>query len=225
MAAALVDLLEITIQPIYQLRSYSISIGAGGQGCLGDLQGYGGGNPSNPGPYPVMPTPGSNTTFGPTPVGTIVAYGGGRGGKTLGSNPAPQVYGPPIPNNTAFNAWYRGEPGGSGGGSAHNPPSRPFPTNAPPYGQPGRTPTSTGYGYPSPNQQGYPGGSTYTHPNPDASDAFTGGGGGGAGGSAVIISEKAFGTLLVVVVDRVELIQNSPALLSNKLEFLQTSLM
>ena len=172
-------------------KSYTVSIGAGGQGCLADIQGFGGGNPSNPGPYPVMPTPGSNTSFGPTPVGTIVAYGGGRGGKTLGSNPAPTGYGPPIPNNTAFNAWYRGEPGGSGGGSAHNPPSRPFPTNAPPYGQPGRTPTSTGYGYPSPNQQGYPGGSTFTHPNPNASDAFTGGGGGGAGGSGGNISRRS----------------------------------
>ena len=169
-------------------KNYTISIGAGGQGCLGDISGFGGGAPSNPGPYPVMPTPGGNTSFGPTPVGTIVAYGGGRGGKTLQGQP--QMYGPPIPGVSAFNAWYRGEPGGSGGGSAHNPPSRPWPGNRPGYG-PGRTPTSTGYAYPSPNQQGYPGGSTYTYPNPDMVDAITGGGGGGAGGSGGNISRRS----------------------------------
>ena len=169
-------------------KNYTISIGAGGQGCLGDISGFGGEAPSNPGPYPVMPTPGGNTSFGPTPVGTIVAYGGGRGGKTLQGQP--QMYGPPIPGVSAFNAWYRGEPGGSGGGSAHNPPSRPWPGNRPGYG-PGRTPTSTGYAYPSPNQQGYPGGSTYTFPNPDMVDAITGGGGGGAGGSGGNISRRS----------------------------------
>ena len=169
-------------------KNYTISIGAGGQGCLGDISGFGGEAPSNPGPYPVMPTPGGNTSFGPTPVGTIVAYGGGRGGKTLQGQP--QMYGPPIPGVSAFNAWYRGEPGGSGGGSAHNPPSRPWPGNRPGYG-PGRTPTSTGYAYPSPNQQGYPGGSTYTYPNPDMVDAITGGGGGGAGGSGGNISRRS----------------------------------
>lgn len=172
-------------------KSYTVSIGAGGQGCLADIQGFGGGAPSNPGPYPVMPAPGSNSTFGPTPVGTIVAYGGGRGGRTLGSNPAPTGYGPPIPSIPAFNNWYRGQPGGSGGGSAHNPPSRPFPTNSPPNG-PGRTPVATGYAYPSPNQQGYPGGSTTTFPNPNQPDAITGGGGGGAGGQGGNVSFRSY---------------------------------
>ena len=164
-------------------RSYTIAIGAGGQGCLGDIQGFGGGNPSNPGPFPVMPAPGSNTSFGPTPVGTVVAYGGGRGGKTIDGRPAPSFYGPPIPGAPAYNAHYRGQPGGSGGGSAFNPNNRPWSSNSPPNGGPGRTPIATGYAYPSPNQQGYPGGSTFTWPNPNSSDGVTGGGGGGAGGS------------------------------------------
>ena len=172
-------------------RTYSISIGAGGQGCLGDIQGFGGGAPSNPGPFPVMPTPGSNTTFGPTPVGTIVAYGGGRGGKTIAGQPSGGFYGPSIPGTPSYNAWYRGEPGGSGGGSSVNPPSRPFPTNSPPQG-PGRSPVATGYAYPSPNQQGYPGGSTFTMPNPNAPDSMTGGGGGGAGNRGGDVSFRSY---------------------------------
>ena len=79
-------------------KNYNVTIGGGGSGCWswpGGLESNispGNGNVMGnfPGPWPtnqnylanysVVPTSGNNSSFGPTPVGTIIAYGGGAGG-------------------------------------------------------------------------------------------------------------------------------------------------
>tara|TARA_Y100000004_G_scaffold86341_1_gene96843 strand:- start:1042 stop:2883 length:1842 start_codon:yes stop_codon:yes gene_type:complete len=77
-------------------KNYNVTIGGGGSGCWSWPGGLnsdispGSGDPMGnfPGPwnpaylanYSVTPTSGNNSSFGPTPVGTIVAYGGGAGG-------------------------------------------------------------------------------------------------------------------------------------------------
>lgn len=78
-------------------KQYTITIGGGGSGTWswpGGINAQGPGSPipenmqgyfvNPPGtstsPFTVVPTSGNNSTFGPTPVGTITAHGGGAGG-------------------------------------------------------------------------------------------------------------------------------------------------
>ena len=187
-------------------KNYTIQIGAGGPGTyatgLGTDQTY---NPAIPapyqpqykysGPWPVRSAPGSNSSIGPTPVGTIVAYGGGRAGyhRQFGTpspyfpQPTIQYQGPQYPNQASPTHFQVGAPGGSGGGATYS--QSVSPTN--PTGR--DVQGGQGYAYPSPNQQGYPGGRTYCNPAhytpsipPDnqsvmPTDVSVGGGGGGAG--------------------------------------------
>ncbi len=181
--------------------SYTITIGAGGPGTFNNPNGTTSPPtlpPNNPGggPWPIIAQPGSNSTFGPTPVGTIVAYGGGRGG--LG-----RQYGYPLPayeRNSSVNQstptfYLAGASGGSGGGGSYDPTSPWGPPTSPPGYNP---PTFNGSGifggqaisYPSPNAQGNPGGSTSVYPSQRWSGStYLGGGGGGAGGAGGNVRE------------------------------------
>ncbi len=154
--------------------NYSISIGAGGQGTF-DNPGGTNAPPTQPptGQWPQLASSGSNSSFGPTPVGTIIAYGGGKAGQAhYGSSFPSYTY--PVPSSAPN---YFGTPGGSGGGGTVNSPPATYPTSSPTRRHPG----GTGRSYPSPNQQGYPGGQAGTMPG--FSGTQPGGGGGGAGGS------------------------------------------
>ena len=154
--------------------TYSVSIGAGGQASFDNPGGTNSPHPPTGGPgsgtWPQQASNGSNSSFGPTPVGTIIAYGGGKAGQAQ--------YGIPYPSYTySYNSPnYHGSPGGSGGGGTVNGTSS-YPTS----GSTRRHPGGTGRSYPSPNQQGYPGGDAGTNPNYTGTQP--GGGGGGAGGS------------------------------------------
>ena len=155
--------------------NYTVSIGAGGQAAFDNPGGTNSPYPPTGGPggapWPQQASSGSNSSFGPTPVGTIIAYGGGKAGQAHFGTPYPSyTYPVPSPN-------YFGSPGGSGGGGTCNGPSRSYPNSSPTRRHPG----GTGRSYPSPNQQGYPGGDAGTYPN--FTGTQPGGGGGGAGGS------------------------------------------
>ena len=155
--------------------NYSISIGAGGPGVFNNPGGTNAPPTSSPtGPWPVLANPGSDSTFGPTPVGTITAKGGGRGGRyAFYGNPGPS-YEYPGPQTSTY---IFGVPGGSGGGAGFHPVSNPS-------GGP-NNPGGSGFSYPSPNQQGYPGGNNFspTQPYPTSKAGAGGGGAGGAGGT------------------------------------------
>lgn len=116
--------------------------------------------------------PGSDSSVGPTPVGTITAYGGGAAGDGY------HTYEPFTPTNIPD---HHGKPGGSGGGGSK---ARPYPQGTTPSdnipGQPYR-PGGDALGYPGPAQQGYPGGFTYNYPYPYNDQSRGSGGGGGAG--------------------------------------------
>ncbi len=212
-------------------KNYTISIGSGGSGCWNWPTGTSGappttpanGNNPSPAAYTVIPSPGGNSSFGPTPVGTVIAYGGGACGHgsargTMTPSPGNPYNGQPrrlfwsdtnIPTNmpqpsnpnyqpspltpapssgpyptiswaeNQFNTG--GAPGGSGGG----------------HSTPGWTPQylyqqtyarisvagCNGASYPSPNQQGYPGGPLYMNGPSSIQGAASGSGGGGAGGT------------------------------------------
>ena len=213
------------------LGNYTVTIGSGGSGTWNWPSGVDNAPPTtpnngtspSPAPYTVVPSPGGESTFGPTPVGTIIAYGGGCGGHgAIRGNQPPSPGSPPsnpyrlywnspgnssthpapsnpsytfvpIPNSPNGNpiSFSRpdinnpcgGRPGGSGGGhsSMGDPPGY-YPT----VGNTRLTYSgSTGTSYPSPNQQGYPGGPFYLDGSPPASQPgrCRGSGGGGAGGS------------------------------------------
>ena len=200
-------------------KNYTISIGAGGQGTYSSSMGTDGTyNPSipgpaqpqyanNSGPWPARSQPGTNTTFGPTPVGTIVAYGGGRAGYSLTfGNPSPYHPQPTIqynassyPDQSSPTHYQAGAPGGSGGGATYDQ------RNPPTYNPSDRdVQGGQGYAYPSPNQQGYPGGRTYCEPAhysptipPDNQSKMppavaVAGGGGGAGGSGNPVTNSPY---------------------------------
>lgn len=117
--------------------------------------------------------PGSDSSIGPTPVGTITAYGGGAAGHGMHNQGTPQT-----PNVIPD---HHGKPGGSGGGGSK---ARPYPQGSNPSeaipSQPYR-PGGDALGYPGPAQQGYPGGFTYNYPYPYNDQSRGSGGGGGAG--------------------------------------------
>jgi hypothetical protein len=162
--------------------TYSISIGAGGQGAFSNPGGTNSPHPtsSNPAPWPQMNSNGSNSSFGPTPLGTIIAYGGGKAGIAHYGYPTPS-YTYPVPGSQV--PLYYGSPGGSGGGGTVNSSPATYPTSSPTRRHPG----GVGRSYPSPNQQGYPGGSAGTKPGFNGTNP--GGGGGGAGGAGASQSQ------------------------------------
>lgn len=108
---------------------------------------------SGPGGSTYVYPPSSPTSF----LGNITAIGGGSGNATDGGT---------------------GNPGGSGGGNFGYPTCNPvFAGISPPACTGG-----TGYNYPGPLQQGYPGGDGFRGPNVNNYFPRNGGGGGGAGG-------------------------------------------
>ena len=162
---------------------YTVTIGSGGSGTFTNPGGTDAPPTASPsGTWPVINEPGQNSSFGPSPVGTIIAYGGGRAGRPLFyGNPTPSY---PYPANP-YNTYFAGQPGGSGGGASENGPTSPSPTIVPPSGIPG----GVGFSYPSPNQQGRPGGNTFGVPSPiPITSSPAGGGGGGAGGNGGTVS-------------------------------------
>jgi hypothetical protein len=184
--------------------SYTVTIGAGGPGTFNNPGGTTApptNTPSTPGTWPVQASPGQNSSFGPTPVGTIVAYGGGRGG--LGREfgyPSPSYQRPSQQNQSTPTYHQAGQPGGSGGGGTYGV-SSPW---SPPSYNPGYASSPNpnsgnfagifagqGVSYPSPNQQGYPGGTTSVNPSPKwGGSTYMGGGGGGAGGSGGTVTNS-----------------------------------
>ena len=200
--------------------NYTVTIGSGGSGTFNNPLGTDGppAIPFNqPGAWIVYPQNGQNSSFGPSPVGTIIAYGGGAGGSggtregptssaqwsTYWYNQNSSGFAPPpahtwtptpvgySPNPTApLGILYSmnnlqwvggGAPGGSGGGTAGA-------SSQPPnyyYSQVNYTRITVsgapGTAYPSPTQQGYPGGTYSTSYSPGY--YATGSGGGGAAGS------------------------------------------
>jgi len=148
--------------------------GGGGGGPQGGLGGGGAGGLIYTSNYPVTPGNTITVTIGAGGIGatsstlvggaggnstisagtTITAVGGGQGGAAF--SPVPQY---------PLSAGY---PGGSGGGGS----------TVNEFGKAG----GSGYGYPSPAQQGYPGGSSNPAPTGYGSNG-AGGGGGGAGGT------------------------------------------
>lgn len=158
--------------------NYTVTIGSGGSGTFDNPNGINGGPPNPNAPYSVVCTNGQNSSFGPTPVGTIVAYGGGRGGHyQYSGNPGPSYYRPanPVAGN------YNGQPGGSGGGGSAVESS--VPGYDPTPGPSNIASGGNGFAYPSPNQQGYPGGQTSRYISPTYSPTTLGGAGGGGAGS------------------------------------------
>lgn len=146
----------------FDVGELTVTIGAGGNGTYT--------RPTNP--TFVVSSDGNDSTLGPTPVGTITAYGGGRGGIDF--------YGYPISTyrypNTDMTPR-QGNPGGSGGGASRQ---------GPPWGPTGTLiyiPGGDALGYPSPADQGYPGGRTIKRQFNTNEISFCGGGGGGAGGA------------------------------------------
>jgi hypothetical protein len=211
-------------------KNYTISIGSGGSGCWNWPTGISGAPPTTPSQgrspspavYTVIPSPGGNSTFGPTPVGTVIAYGGGAGGHgSIRGNqppspgdpsqapyrlqwwdtnvpssmpqpshpnwsPAPL---PPSPSSSPYPTtnWNDnqlntgGAPGGSGGGHSI---SAYYPGYLYDYTYTRINITGcSGASYPSPNQQGYPGGPVYMNGQSSMYGAGSGSGGGGAGGA------------------------------------------
>lgn len=144
----------------------TVTIGAGGNGVYYRQPQ---GNPSF-----VQVTDGNDSTIGPTPVGTITAYGGGRAGIDYTGTPAPSY----IISQTNMTPR-QGNPGGSGGGATKNGPP------APPTGYTVELiPGGDAVGYPSPAAQGYPGGYTIRSNKPSIDGLSWGGGGGGGAGGA-----------------------------------------
>lgn len=142
----------------------TVTIGAGGNGIYYRQPQ---GNPSF-----VQCSNGNDSSIGPTPVGTITAYGGGHAGLDFYGYPAPSYRYPQTDM-----APRQGNPGGSGGGATRNgPPAPPQPTVVTISG-------GDALGYPSPAAQGYPGGYTIRSQGPHDNFSRCGGGGGGAGGS------------------------------------------
>ena len=182
---------------------YTVTIGSGGSGTYDNPTGtVATPNPSSPtglneprspsyppsstypvSQYPVIVTAGQNSSFGPTPVGNIIAYGGGKAGTIARRHPSPSY--PGVDYQPAASLY--GTPGGSGGGNTQwhtdTPGISPSPVSPIPGG--------SGVAYPGPNQQGYPGGSSTFNPGygqpspawPTKSNYAGGSGGGGAGGA------------------------------------------
>ena len=219
--------------------NYTVTIGGGGSGAFNNPVGTAAPPTNNPtntsGSFTVVPTNGTNSSFGPTPVGNIIAYGGGAGGSgntreapespkqrstyyynnwSGGFAPpqGPTFTGPPILNrpptptpertfNLTNSEWVgSGHPGGSGGGNAGA--GAIAPTYY--YSQVNysiiNVSGAAGQAYPSPNQQGYPGGSFGTTYNPGNYIGGTGGGGAGsAGGAGGIVSVPIYCSVLQVV--------------------------
>ena len=177
--------------------NYTVTIGAAGPGTFNNPGGTTApptNPPSTPGTWPVISGPGSPSSFGPTPVGTIVAYGGGHGGHDRDYGyPGPSYRRPSQQNQSTPTYHQAGQPGGSGGGGTYGV-SSPW---SPPAYNPGYATSPNpnsgnfagifagqGLSYPSPNQQGHPGGTTSVNPSPRwGGSTYMGGGGGGAGGS------------------------------------------
>jgi len=153
--------------------TYTVTIGAGGPGTRYNQNPYTQPTPLTPN-WSTETQPGGDSSFGPTPVGTITAFGGGGAGLNQYAYPGPSY---PYPQ-TPLNEYRAGRPGGSGGGATRNNPGVPFTQ-----GSPIIIPGGSASGYPGPNQQGFPGGATNAYPHPVQSSA--GGGGGGAGGSGI----------------------------------------
>lgn len=152
----------------------TVTIGSYGNGSISK----GGSDSSYPFNHPQRPhwwtwaEPGSDSSIGPTPVGTITAYGGGAAGHGHHNYP------PFTPQNVPD---HYGNPGGSGGGGSkgNSYPQGSAPSESIP-SQPYR-PGGDALGYPGPAQQGYPGGFTYNYPYPYNDQSRGSGGGGGAG--------------------------------------------
>ena len=212
-------------------KSYNVTIGNGGSGCWSWPTGTSGApstapynsDDPNPAVFTVVPSPGGDSQFGPTPVGVIVAFGGGAGGHgsirgnkpptgqpynnshritwsspntiNLADTPAPSHPNwspaplPPTPSSSPYPTtnWAENEtavggaPGGSGGGHSgygHYPPN---------YWGIGYTrlyvAETTAVAYPSPTQQGYPGGGFNMTGTSSMTGDTSGSGGGGAGGA------------------------------------------
>lgn len=152
----------------------TVTIGGGGNGPIArpPTSSY---SPTHPQytNYYLETAPGTDSTIGPTPVGTITAYGGGCAG--FGRHD----YGPYTPQ---IPGQY-GQPGGCGGGGSKG---QSFPQSSNPNDAIPTQPFIPGgdaLGYPGPAQQGFPGGFTYINPYP-LNDYSRGSGGGGGAGQA-----------------------------------------
>lgn len=204
--------------------NYTVTIGGGGSGAFNNPQGTSAPPTQTPtnqsGAFTVVPTSGTNSSFGPTPVGNVIAYGGGAGGSgntreapespqqrstyyynnwSSGFAPpqGPTFSGPPVPPKGAptpspqrtfdltSTQWVGGgHPGGSGGGNAGAGAIAPtYYYQQVNYSRINVTGAS-GMAYPSPTQQGYPGGSFATSYNPGQYIGGSGGGGAGSAGGA-----------------------------------------
>lgn len=152
----------------FNVGNLTVTIGAGGNGMY-----YTDTDPTSL----VTNANGEDSSLGPTPVGNIVAFGGGRGGVDFNAIPDTNNYYPFVESPI----YRAGQTGGSGGGATGNYPaaSSPIPKTPPVPSFPG----GSALAYPGPNAQGYPGGLTYATPWPTVSYSKCGGGGGGAGGS------------------------------------------
>ena len=204
--------------------NYTVTIGSGGSGTFNNPGGTDAPptiTPTSSGDYIVFPTNGQDSSFGPSPVGTIIAYGGGAGGSgsqrqgpesplqrsTYYNNSQPSGFAPPpahtwtptpispspgpapLTYNLTNLQWVGGgAPGGSGGGTAGAqaiPPTYYY--NQINYSRLNVS-GAPGAAYPSPTQQGFPGGTFNTAYNPGYYIGGTGGGGAGsAGGSGGVI--------------------------------------
>ena len=161
--------------------TYTVTIGAGGPGTRYNENPYNQPTPLTPN-WSTETQPGGDSSFGPTPVGTITAFGGGGAGLNAYGYPTPTRFYPITP----LNEYRGGKSGGSGGGATVN-------ANVPspiPYipGNPTIISGGSANGYPGPNQQGYPGGNCNTSPHPVQS--FVGGGGGGAGSAGISMNGR-----------------------------------
>ena len=194
--------------------NYTVTIGSGGSGTF-DNPGGTDAPPTAPptGNYATLTTSGQNSSFGPSPVGTIIAYGGGAGGRganrmnpyaygirwnNSGTQPTSSYPSPSNPDYTYVNippspttplnyplpANQWGCGGAPGGsGGGHSSAYTPYYFNDLRYTRI-QVAAQSGVGYPGPNQQGYPGGAfNINHPTVHAVMGSGGGGAAGAGGA------------------------------------------
>lgn len=150
----------------FNVGNLTVTIGAGGNGAYYNV-------PQEP--SFVINANGEDSSLGPTPVGDIVAFGGGRAGMDYNGVPAPvNLY--PFGESPIYRS---GQTGGSGGGATANDPA----AGQPPTPIAPSFPGGSALAYPGPNAQGYPGGLTYAQPYTPVGFSKCGGGGGGTGGS------------------------------------------
>ena len=103
--------------------TYTVTIGSGGSGTFSNPGGTEAPPTQSPtGNLPVVTTSGSNSSFGPTPVGNIVAYGGGAGG--LGNFRSNPVYSANVTWNNSGTEPTSGEPAPSNPDYVYTPLSR-----------------------------------------------------------------------------------------------------